>query len=244
MRVDAFRTWLSPKYTRASAASRLSTARRIEEVYGDLDDQYDADRLADVIDKLRYSLSDAKAGRPNPTELRIDGNPYNVLNNFKTGVRTYREFRDAGGEDEVTTDAAIEIAGEAIRERREGKQFELERHLQDSLRYSIEQLEPGLTIIDGGDERGVESGFIDILAQDAVGALVVIELKAGHARREALGQILGYMGDIKAEERDASVRGILVAASFDKSCRSAVAIVPAVGLREYRFDFTFSVPSE
>ena len=61
----------------------------------------------------------------------------------------------------------------------------LERDQQATLRYSIEQLEPGLTIIDGGTERSVASGFIDITAEAADGTFVVIELKAGTARRDA-----------------------------------------------------------
>ena len=54
----------------------------------------------------------------------------------------------------------------------------MERDLQAVLRIAIEQLEPGLTIIDDGAERSVESGFIDITARDASNT-VVIELKAG-----------------------------------------------------------------
>jgi RecB family endonuclease NucS len=51
----------------------------------------------------------------------------------------------------------------------------------NALRANIDQLEPGLTVIDGGNERKVASGFIDITARDRSGATVVIELKkAGH----------------------------------------------------------------
>ena len=115
----------------------------------------------------------------------------------------------------------------------------LERHLQAELRREIGQLEAGLQIIDDGLERSVESGFIDILARDESGALVVIELKAGSAKREAVGQIAGYMGDLMPEEPDTAVRGILVAADFDKSCRSGVRAIPKLGLKRYRFSFKF-----
>ena len=139
----------------------------------------------------------------------------------------------------VSAENAIEVAGELIRERKEGRQFEVERHLQAELRKEISQLENGLTIVDGGSERGVESGFIDILARDIDGALVVIELKVGQAKREALGQIAGYIGDLMNEEDGAPVRGILVAADFDKSCRSGVRAFPSLKLMRYRFDFAF-----
>src|SRR5437870_4030059 len=57
--------------------------------------------------------------------------------------------------------------------------FGLERDLQNELRRSIADLESGLSIIDGGKERRVASGFIDITGLDRDGATVVIELKAG-----------------------------------------------------------------
>ena len=72
--------------------------------------------------------------------------------------------------------------------------FGLERDLQMALRANIEQLEPALTITDGGSERIVESGRIDITARDKDGCTVVIELKTGVADRDAVGQIRSYMG--------------------------------------------------
>ena len=242
MKDEAFALWMQPRYTDGSVSSRASRIRRIEAEYGDLDELYDRDRLAGLLSELSYSTHDERLERANPTRITIGGDLHRQLRSLKNAVSIYREFRDSGGEAEAVAEAAIEVAGEALRDKREGRRFELERHLQDSLRREITQLESGLVVIDGGDERGVESGFIDILAEDAAGALTVIELKAGQARREAVGQILGYMGDLKSEEPDMKVRGILVAASFDKSCVSALEVVPSLSLREYRFDFSFSQP--
>jgi hypothetical protein len=95
--------------------------------------------------------------------------------------------------------------------------FGLERDLQNALRKSIADLEPGLSIIDDGKERKVGSGFIDITARDKAGTVVVIELKAGPADRDAIGQILGYMGDLMETEK--SVRGLVVAAEFSSRAR-------------------------
>jgi Endonuclease NucS len=74
--------------------------------------------------------------------------------------------------------------------------FGLERDLQLNLRQNIDQLESGLAIIDNGRERTVPSGRIDITARDRDGMIVVIELKAGTADHKAIGQVLGYMGDL------------------------------------------------
>lgn len=219
-----------------------SSAKRVEDSYGDLDEHYSNGSLDALIDSLRYSKADEKAGKPNPTKLSIGGNPYNVLNNFRSSLKYYKSFMDQGGAEGLVQEAAIEHAAEIIKSDKENKQFEVERHLQEELRKEISQLETGLVIIDGGNELGVESGNIDILAEDSFGRAVVIELKRGVAKREAIGQIAGYMGDLVNDEGFDKVRGILVAAAFDKSCKSAVKVIPNLELRTYRFNFTFEDP--
>lgn len=115
--------------------------------------------------------------------------------------------------------------------------FGLERDLQLALRRSIEQLEPGLTIIDGDREQTVASGRIDITARDQSGATVVIEPKAGTADRDAVGQMLAYIGDLM--DNETQVRGILVAREFMPRAVSAARATPNVWLVQYSFRFTF-----
>jgi len=115
--------------------------------------------------------------------------------------------------------------------------FGLERDLQLVLRKNIEQLEPGLKIIDGNKEQIVESGRIDITAEDANGTTVIIELKAGTADREAVAQILAYMGDLISKGK--TVRGILVAGDFPARTIAAAKAVPNLHLRRYGFQFSF-----
>ncbi len=237
MKSAAFKAWLAANYTPNSAATHFSQAKRVEEAYGNLDAIVDAGEAEQVAAELNYSSQDAKSGKPNPSKITAGNNLYTNLAAYKSSLRCYARFRE--NETEFASEAALEIAGQAIKEKHEGKQFELERHLQSELRREIVQLEPGLQIIDEGLERSVESGFMDILARDEAGALVVIELKAGLARRESIGQITGYMGDLIEEEPNTPVRGILVAAEFDKSCRSGVRAIPSLRLKRYRFNFTF-----
>jgi len=115
--------------------------------------------------------------------------------------------------------------------------FEIERDLQAALRSHIEQLEQGLRITDGGKEQIVESGRIDIKAEDKNGVTVVIELKAGKADRDAIGQILAYMGDMTKDKN--LVRGILVAGEFAPRTIAAARVVPTLRLKKYSFNFTF-----
>jgi endonuclease len=119
--------------------------------------------------------------------------------------------------------------------------FGLERDLQSALRRHIGDLEPGLSITDAGKERRVPSGFIDIAARDRDGVTVAIELKAGTADRDAIGQILSYMGNLM--ESTASVRGILVAGDFSARAVAAVRAAPNVRLVRYDFRFSFETVS-
>jgi RecB family endonuclease NucS len=115
--------------------------------------------------------------------------------------------------------------------------FGLERDLQSALRNNIEPLETGLKVTDGGKEQKVASGFIDITAQDQQGQIVIIELKAGTADRETIGQILGYMGDLSHAGK--RVRGIIVARDFALAAVSALGALTNLELKEYSFRFSF-----
>ena len=165
--------------------------------------------------------------------LQVDLNiPDNSRSSVRTAVNWYRKYREA------TSDIAVQVEDDG-----RARLIGLERDLQAALRDCIEQLEPGLEIIDGGAERSVASGFIDITAKALDGAVVVIELKAGTARREAIGQVLSYMGDV-ADEEPGGVRGILVAGDFDNKARAAARVVPSLSLRRYRVAFEFSPPGD
>lgn len=116
--------------------------------------------------------------------------------------------------------------------------FGLERDLQAALRANINQLEKGLTIVDGGKERATEAGRVDITAADQRGNLVIVELKAGKANPDVIAQILSYMGSV-AETEHKPVRGILVAGDFHKRVIFASRAIPNLDLRKYTFQFSF-----
>ena len=67
--------------------------------------------------------------------------------------------------------------------------------------------------------------------------MVVIELKAGTADRETIGQILGYMGDLGNERKP--VRGIIIARDFAPAAVSALRAVSNLQLKRYDFKFSF-----
>jgi hypothetical protein len=226
-----YRSWLERQsYEAETIQAQMHRAGRVEEHYGDLDEHYDRDKLRGVTDELKYSTADERSNRPNPSRIPFNGDTRKNLASYRHAVEKYCKFRRETQDDGVN--GAADDRGQLVG---------LERDLQAALRRSIEQLEPGLEIIDDGAERSVASGFIDITARDARGAIVVVELKTGIARQGAVAQLLSYMGDVAEEEPDQTVRGLLVAGDFDKKARSAARMLPnaVLSLRSYRVRFEF-----
>lgn len=119
-----------------------------------------------------------------------------------------------------------------------GDEFEEEAELQKALRANIQQLQERLKITDGGTERVVPSGRIDITAEDMNGTA----LKRGMADRDAVGQIASYMGDISAATETGSptpVRGILIAHGFSSRAIAAAKMMRGLELRRYGYRFSF-----
>lgn len=103
----------------ATYATKLSELRRIEREYGDLDQLYDEDELAEVLDDLQYSAADAQAGRENPSRLHIDGDIRNNLASYKSALSRYIRFRREI-EDDAGRAALTPLAGpEDVAESRE-----------------------------------------------------------------------------------------------------------------------------
>ena len=188
----------------------------------------DVSRL-EVGERNWFLTSDGEFHNPLSTEAKSGkfetlDNFGNVFNDQNTSINPYYE---RSGSPELDPD-----------EDSEERSFGLERDLQKALRANIEQLEAGLRITDGGVERTVEAGRIDITAEDSNGNLVIIELKAGKAELPSIGQLLSYMGSADFDSSQ-SVRGILVANEFDARLVTAAKAVPNVSLVGYSFQFSF-----
>jgi RecB family endonuclease NucS len=248
MQEDAFGAWMIRRNTDADTlGTRLSTVRRVEAAYGDLDAAYAAQGMDMIMADLTYSKVDQRNHEPNPSKPTISGDIYNGLASARTHLASYRQFLEARATlaevaetvrvvetAAVTPDPAATATAdppEAI--------LSMERDLSAALRQSITQLEWGLSVIDGGREHTVTSGRIDILAEDGPGHPVVPELKAVTAPRDAVAQVLSYMGDMAAETGK-PVRGYLIAPDFDPRAVSAARMVPNLRLVGYRFNFMFS----
>jgi RecB family endonuclease NucS len=116
--------------------------------------------------------------------------------------------------------------------RAEARLFRYECELQKAIRRQLNQVEPGLVEADGGQERSVATGKIDILARDQAGHFVVIELKAGPCPHGALEQVLAYSSDLEAET-GTPCRAILVASQFSERIRAAAKRARDISLVTY-----------
>jgi hypothetical protein len=154
--------------------------------------------------------------------------------NFVTG-RGFENPDDVGAAELPGSD----VAGEA--EAASGLAFRLEREMQAAVRKQLSALEPGLVEADGGIEVSVETGRIDILARDARGALVVIELKAGVCPPGAIEQALGYAQSL-FEDRNERIRVIVIASEFPSRMRAAARRITDLRLATYEFALKFSPP--
>ena len=236
----AYSEWLSRAVPSSrTAGTKLSELRRVESFYGDLDDLFDRDELQSLVDELTYSSGDARDGRPNPTRMPIDGDIRNNLASYKSAVQKYIRFRQDVEMEAARPVLASDLAHATIEAAESERTFSLEKDLEAALRRHLGQLETGLFVIDGGSQQSGPSGRIDIMAQDVSGNLVVVELKAVKAPRDAVAQVLAYMGDVQDETKK-SVRGFLVAPDFDAKAIAAARMVPSLTLCTYGFSFTFA----
>jgi len=84
-----------------------------------------------------------------------------------------------------------------------------EAEMQRALARNPEVIEPGLQLLEM--ELPTDVGGIDLLARDAAGRLVVVELKRSKATHEAVHQLSRYVESVRAVVGDCEVRGVLAA---------------------------------
>jgi endonuclease len=122
-----------------------------------------------------------------------------------------------------------------------GAQFAYESHLRDFLKDNLDILEPGLRLYkDEEDESIVGVEFdcggrrIDILAIDASGTYVVIELKVSKGYERTIGQLLRYKSWVRKEMASGNpVRGVIIAKSISPDLKLAAEEINGIQLYEY-----------
>lgn len=146
------------------------------------------------------------------------------------GVNTWGPSLEAHAEEyEIEDDANIEELVETS--------ITLERDVETHLVRNLDSIEKGLRFIDR--QVSIEVGRVDILAEDASGRRVVIELKVGQANDSAVGQIARYLGWYSRQDGKRP-RGMLIASEFPEAVRYATEAIPDLMLVQYKVQFAFN----
>ncbi len=182
------------------------------------------------------------SARPEEDDIlyQIDGSHYRLYRRGQDPAPIYRDGAASvvsqlpPGEDEETP--GDNFTG--------GEEFAYETDLRNYLVKNLGKLEPGLRLYDEEGITGLEfpvgGRFIDILAIDAKGNLVVIELKVSRGYDRVIGQLLRYVAWIKKNlaETGQSVRGVIIARAISEDLLLACSLVSDVELFEYELSLT------
>ena len=164
---------------------------------------------------------------------------------FSLGKGRYRKYDSNNDGDWIVTDDGVKLVeddSEELDVLETG--VSLERDLERWLLSNLNALEDGLQLhrdeeVSGHQWPVGDAGRLDILARDAQGRYVVVELKAGTADDRALGQLLGYVGWMQKDlAEEMPVRGVLVAKDFTDRVKYGAAAA-GVLLKAYHVIFRF-----
>ena len=250
MKKYEFKEWLQNLglHERTIGAHVRNLERLEREEAVDLDEEFQKDGMVGILQLFTYSAQDERNGRKNPTKIPLNTKGLlHFLLSYKSQLKKYQTFCLSTGAGSINTEQKdVKPKG---KKRKTGivadneKTFKLEKYFQAVLRENIKQLDEHLNdkleIIDGDTEYKVPSGKIDILARDTKGYFVIIELKAGTAKGDSIGQTLGYMADIVKEMKTTKVRGIIMAGDFHKRVHNAASLSQKIDLISYNYIFSF-----
>ncbi|MCZ0810624.1 AAA family ATPase [Roseovarius sp. EGI FJ00037] len=94
MRDEAeFKAWLEEKgQSPQTVSSRISSAKRVEQYLGDLDELFSTQTKEKVLEKFAYSTEDERGGRPNPSPVPVNGVLRTGLASIRQALELYHSF--------------------------------------------------------------------------------------------------------------------------------------------------------
>jgi hypothetical protein len=183
---------------------------------------------------VRKHHPNIKPGSGHDLFYKVGPGRFRLWDRLSDSAPLYREHMSNSSSSPIHDDARTETDDYS-----EGSQeFAFERDLRNYLSKNLSAIEPGLTIYQDEEFSGIEfpvgGRFIDILAVDARGSYVVIELKVSRGYDRVVGQILRYMAWVKNHiASDKPVRGIIVANDVSEDLHLAASLISGLELFEY-----------
>jgi Endonuclease NucS C-terminal domain len=172
---------------------------------------------------LRRHHPTIKPGSGHDLFFKLGQDQYRLWNRDTHGQPLYKTEIEQG--QPSTADEVEEDDDDA------GSEFAYERDLQNYLAIYDEEEISGLEFPAGGR-------YIDILALDAQGSYVVVELKVSRGYDRVIGQLLRYMSWVEQNmETSKPVRGIIVAKEITNDLKLAASRISGVRLIEYEIEF-------
>jgi restriction system protein len=157
-----------------------------------------------------------------------------------------RQEPDADTEEDIDTTTQEDAEEGAV------GRFPLEQHLERFMVANWDQIDFGEPLSlyrdeDGtpGEQYTTDVGIIDLLATDAKGDFVIIELKRGKSTQHVVGQILAYMGWVRRNlaTNGQGVRGVVIASDSNAALDEALKEVgDKVIVLHYRVHLELLVP--
>jgi 5-methylcytosine-specific restriction enzyme B len=93
MKQDEFRKWLVAQgQTDATASSRVSSAKRVEQYLGDLDELFAQEDRDSILNRFAYTAEDERAEHPNPSPVSVDGDLRTGLAGLQQALKLYHSF--------------------------------------------------------------------------------------------------------------------------------------------------------
>lgn len=166
---------------------------------------------------------------------------------FQGGVRQISEedFRTITLDSQV----AVSLTQSSVEDLQSKSEFALEGHLEEFIDRNWDSIDFGIKLVryrtDEQTGRQFPAGpwSIDFLCTEVgTGDFVILELKRGKTSDSTVGQVLRYIGWVKANlaKSGRNVRGIIVARGVDEALRYAVQDVESVSVLTYKVDFMLS----
>lgn len=116
----------------------------------------------------------------------------------------------------------------------------LEAHVHDFIEANIAALlGAGAKVLER--ESVLPFGRIDLLCEDGKGDLIAVEVKRGQVGRDAIGQLLAYLGGLRERNPDRHIRGVIVGGNLDAAAAAALKAVSDVDFVSYEISFTLKM---
>lgn len=142
MQTLAFRQWLRTSYLQINGnllaegtqVSRTANCSTIEQCEGDLDDHFDRDGMADLLERLSYSTTDQHAKIEPRHRISINGDIANGSTTYRSAANLYRKFRVAQANG---LPGALQWKPSSVQQSTERSSMTKIRIGQDKFRYSV-----------------------------------------------------------------------------------------------------------